>query len=77
MLLPGWTRVDAGIFGKYRLWDGTLVNWQVNVENLFGTRLLLDRRRQQQHHARLAARGARRDPREFLRSRDGKFPGTA
>ena len=37
VLLPGWARADAGIFGKYRLWDGTLVNWQVNVENLFGT----------------------------------------
>jgi catecholate siderophore receptor len=37
VLLPGWARVDAGIFGKYRLWDGTLLNWQVNVENLFGT----------------------------------------
>jgi catecholate siderophore receptor len=22
VLLPGWTRVDAGIFGKYRMWDG-------------------------------------------------------
>ena len=38
VLLPGWTRVDAGLFGKYRLTDGTLVNWQVNVENVFDTR---------------------------------------
>ena len=37
VLLPGWARVDAGIFGKYRFADGLLVNWQVNVENLFGT----------------------------------------
>ena len=37
VLLPGWARLDTGIFGKYRLWDGTLVNWQINVENLFGT----------------------------------------
>ena len=38
VLLPGWTRVDAGIFGKYRFSDGTLVNWQINIENLFDTR---------------------------------------
>jgi catecholate siderophore receptor len=37
VLLPGWARVDAGIFGKYRFPDGIVVNWQVNVENLFGT----------------------------------------
>ena len=37
VLLPGWTRVDAGIFGKYRMWDGTLLSWQVNVENVFNT----------------------------------------
>jgi catecholate siderophore receptor len=37
VLLPGFTRVDAGIFGKYRLRDRTLLSWQVNVENVFNT----------------------------------------
>ena len=31
VLLPGWARVDAGIFGKYRSRTAALVNWQVNV----------------------------------------------
>jgi catecholate siderophore receptor len=37
VLLPGFTRVDAGVFGRYRLQDGTLLSWQVNVENVFNT----------------------------------------
>jgi catecholate siderophore receptor len=32
--LPGFTRVDAAIFGKFAF-DGRKYRWQVNVENVF------------------------------------------
>jgi catecholate siderophore receptor len=42
VLLPGWTRVDAAIFGevpRYMLSpDIKRLRWQVNVENIFNTR---------------------------------------
>jgi catecholate siderophore receptor len=42
VVLPGWTRVDAGIFGnidrKYLPPEIKRLRWQVNVENLFDTR---------------------------------------
>lgn len=34
MQLPGFTRVDAAIFGKFAF-DGRKYRWQVNVEDVF------------------------------------------
>ena len=42
VILPGWTRVDAGIFGDipraYLPEQVKRLRWQINVENLSGTR---------------------------------------
>jgi catecholate siderophore receptor len=42
VILPGWTRVDAGIFGDiprvYLQEQVKRLRWQINVENLSGTR---------------------------------------
>lgn len=38
VLLPGFTRVDAGIYGRYLLPDNQVLRWQINMENVFGVR---------------------------------------
>ena len=52
--LPAFTRVDAAVFFTIT----PRLRAQMNVENLFDDALLRLREQQQQHHARLAARGA-------------------
>ena len=51
VLLPEFTRVDAAIY--FRLNE----TWraQLNIENHFRSKYYCDRRRQQQHHARITA----------------------
>jgi catecholate siderophore receptor len=36
--LPGFTRVDAGIYGTHVLWTKQILRWQITMENVFGVR---------------------------------------
>ena len=60
--LPGYTRADAAVYFSLERW----LRLQVNVENLFGKRLLHERRQQHEHLAWLPAHTAGRADHQVL-----------